>query len=207
MAAMTDYPMPYSPPRHAADHAPLSVDDTRERAIRLLTDAYAYDVITEEEFEWRLGQMIHADSPHAIEALVADLVAPAPAATAVTRGYSPVFEPEGRVLGIMSETRRRGPWRVPQRLRVKAIMSDMKIDLRYAVLPPACTIDLSAIMANVTFIVAPGMIVDFDVTSVMAAAGNDARAAATSAYMLPHVRIQGMAIMAEVRVKVRELGR
>jgi hypothetical protein len=204
---MTDYPMPYSPPRHAADHAPLSVDDTRERAIRLLTDAYAYDVITEEEFEWRLGQMIHADSPHAIEALVADLVAPAPAATAVTRGYSPVFEPEGRVLGIMSETRRRGPWRVPQRLRVKAIMSDMKIDLRYAVLPPACTIHLSAIMANVTFIVAPGMIVDFDVTSVMAAAGNDARAAATSAYTLPHVRIHGTAIMAEVRVKVRELGR
>ncbi|MFL5606615.1 MAG: hypothetical protein ACJ8AD_09235 [Gemmatimonadaceae bacterium] len=204
---MTDTPMPYSPPRLAADHAPLSLDDARERAIRLLTDGYAYDVISEEEFEWRLSQMIHADSPYAIESLVSDLVAPAQSGTGVSRGYSPVFEPEGRVLGIMSESRRLGPWRVPQRLRVRAIMSDMKIDLRYAVLPPACVIDVSAIMANVTFIVAPGMIVDFDVMAVMASARNDPRAVATSGYALPHVRIHGTAVMSEVRVKVRELGR
>jgi hypothetical protein len=204
---MTDYPMPYSPPRLAADQAPLSVDDARERAIRLLTDGYAYDVISEEEFEWRLGQMIHADSPYAIEALVADLVAPAPGAAGVAVGQSPVFEPQGRVLGIMSEIRRQGPWRVPQRLRVKGIMSDVKIDLRYAVLPPACTIDVSAIMANVSFIVPPGMIVDFDVTSFMSSAHNDERSAATSVYTLPHVRIRGRAIMAELKVRVRELGR
>jgi hypothetical protein len=204
---MTDYPMPYSPPRLPADQAPLSVDDARERAIRLLTDGYAYDVISEEEFEWRLGQMLHADSPYAIEALVADLVAPASGAAGVAVGQSPVFEPQGRVLGIMSEIRRQGPWRVPQRLRVKGIMSDVKIDLRYAVLPPACTIDVSAIMANVSFIVPPGMIVDFDVSSFMSSAHNDERSMATSVYTLPHVRIRGRAIMAELKVRVRELGR
>jgi hypothetical protein len=207
MAAMTDYPMPYSPPRLAADQSPLSVDDARERAIRLLTDGYAYDVISEEEFEWRLGQMIHADSPYAIEALVADLVTPAPGTAGVAVGQSPVFEPQGRVLGIMSEIRRQGPWRVPQRLRVKGIMSDVKIDLRYAVLPPACTIEVSAIMANVSFIVPPGMVVDFDVTSFMSSAHNDERATATSVYTMPHVRIRGRAIMAELKVRVRELGR
>ena len=204
---MTDYRMPYFPPGQSPDPALLPLDDARQRAIRLLTDGYAYDAISDEEFEWRLGQMSHADSPHAIDALVADLVAPVPSHTGVTRGYSPVFEPEGRLLGIMSETRRLGPWRVPQRLKVKAIMSDMKIDLRYAVLPPACTIDLAAIMANVSFIVPPGMIVDFDVMSVMASANNDARAVATGGYMPPHVRIHGTALMSEVRVKVRELGR
>jgi hypothetical protein len=188
---MTDYRMPYSPPLPGAQSlAPL--DEARERAIHLLTDGYAYDVISDEEFEWRLGQMSRADSPHAIDALVADLLAPAVAGAA--RGYSPAFESEGRVVGIMSETRRLGPWRVPQWLRVKAIMSDMMIDLR-------------SVMANVTFIVPPGMIVDFDVSSFMASARNDERATATSGYMLPHVRIKGSAIMSEVRVKVRGLGR
>jgi hypothetical protein len=204
---MTDYPMPYSPPRLPADQAPLSLEAARERAIRLLTDGYAYDVIGEEEFEWRLGQMSHLDSPHAIDALVADLVAPAPGSTGVAVGQSPMFEPHGRVLGIMSEIRRQGPWRVPQRLRVKGIMSDVKIDLRYAVLPPACTIDVIAIMANVTFIVPPGMIVDFEVTSLMSSAHNDERSLATSVYTLPHVRIRGRAIMAELKVRARELGR
>ena len=204
---MTDHPMPYVPPRFAADQAPPSLDDARERALRLLTDGYAYDVISEEEFEWRLGQMTHLDSPHAIDALVADLVAPAPGTTGVAVGQSPVFEPKGSVVGIMSEIRRQGPWRVPQRLRVKGIMSDVKVDLRYAVLPPACTIDVTAIMANVSFIVPPGMIVDFEVTSFMSSAHNDERAMAASVYTLPHVRIRGRAIMAELKVRVRGLGR
>jgi predicted membrane protein len=86
-------------------------------------------------------------------------------------------------------------------------MSDVKIDLRYAVLPPACTIDVSAIMSNVTYIVPPGMIVDFDVTSFMSSARNDERSMATSVYTLPHVRIRGHAIMAELKVRVRDLGR
>jgi len=191
--------------------APLSIhasplEEARERAIRLLTDGFAYDVITVEEFEWRLGQMCHTADPRAIDALVADLGAlgrpeGTPAALA------PVAEPEGRIVGIMSEVRRRGPWRVPQRLRVKAIMSDVKIDLRYAHIPPGCTIEVSAIMANVSFIVRPGMVVDFDVLPIMAAAGNDPRSEASSGYTVPQVRVRGTAIMSEVRVRARDMGR
>jgi hypothetical protein len=182
-----------------------SLDAARERAIRLLTDGFAYDVITVDEFEWRLGQLSHAGSARAIDALVADLVAPAHDLTGATHAPAPAFAAEGRILGIMSETRRTGPWRVPQALRVKAVMSDVKIDLRYAVIPPACTIDVSAIMANVSFIVPPGLVVDFDVASIMASVRNGATASA--GYTLPHVRIRGSAVMSEVRVRVRELGR
>lgn len=188
--------------------AATSLHDARERAVRLLTDGFAYDVIPVEEFEWRLGQLSRAESPREIDALVADLATPAAATSPSLFGGIPVPAPtEGRILGIMSETRRLGPWRVPQRLRVKGIMSDVKIDLRYAVVPPGCTIDVSAIMANVQFIVPPGMIVDFDVGAIMATTRNDPRAAGADVYTLPHLRIRGSAIMAEVRVKVRELGR
>jgi hypothetical protein len=201
---MTDFrsPLPAAPLARPA----TSLDEARERAIRLLTDGFAYDVITVEEFEWRLGQMSQLDTPRAIDALVADLATPVSPVAVGSRELAAV-EPEGRILGIMSETRRQGPWRVPQRLKVKGVMSDVKIDLRYAIIPPECLIDVTAIMANVSFIVSPGMIVDFDVTAFMGAAGNDSRATGTGAYQRPRVRIRGSAIMAEVRVKVRELGR
>jgi hypothetical protein len=181
-------------------------DDARERAIRLLTDGFAYDLITVEEFEWRLEQLSRADNPSAIDALVADLGAAGQGGMPVrTAGLTPLAE--GRILGIMSQTRREGPWRVPQRLRVKAVMSEVRVDLRYAVLPPACTIDVSAIMANVHFIVPPGMVVEFDVTPVMATARNDVRAQRLDGQLQPHVRIHGSAVMSEVRVRVRDLGR
>lgn len=205
---MTDFRTPLSaaPPPAPGSLGAASLDDARERAIRLLTDGFAYDLITVEEFEWRLGQLSLADSPRGIDALVADLGTPGQAATAVRAG-SAIAATEGRILGIMSETRREGPWRVPNRLRVKAVMSEVRVDLRYAVLPPSCTIDVSAIMANVQFIVPPGMVVDFDVTPIMATARNDVRAQRLDGHLQPHVRIHGSAIMAEVRVRVRDLGR
>jgi hypothetical protein len=205
---MTDFRAPLSDPTMPAPGTPVdALDAARERAVRLLTDGFAYDVITVEEFEWRLGQMSHAGSPQAIDALVADLGTPAQAASLTAPRSSAIAPTEGRIVGIMSETHRGGPWRVPQRLRVKGVMSEVKIDLRYAVIPPGCTIDVTAIMANVSFIAPPGMIVDFDVTSIMASARNDRRATAMDVYTVPHVRIRGKAIMSEVRVKVREMGR
>jgi hypothetical protein len=188
--------------------APLapSLDDARERAIRLLTDGFAYDVISVDEFEWRLGRLGQADSIAAIDSLVADLANPSrPSAQPVS--VPSAVEPEGRILGLMSETRRVGPWRVPQHLRVKAVMSEVTIDLRHALIPPGCSIDVTAVMANVKFIVPPGLVVDFDVVAFMGAAGNDERAISGGAYAPPNVRIRGSAIMAEVRVRVRDRGR
>jgi hypothetical protein len=183
-----------------------SLDEARERAVRLLTDGFAYDVIGVDEFEWRLGQLSGAATARAIDALVADLAVPPAALAAPLRDAAGPILTEGRIVGIMSETRRRGPWRVPQLLRVKAVMSEVKIDLRYAVIPPACTIEVSAVMANVSFIVPPGFGVDFDVRAVMASIRNDTDGA-RDGYMLPNVRIRGTAVMAEVRVRVRPLGR
>jgi hypothetical protein len=183
------------------------LDEARERAIRLLTDGFAYDVITVDEFEWRLGQLGHADSARAIDALVADLGTPGQPAPVVPRPTAALAPADGRILGIMSAIRREGPWRVPQRLGVKAVMSEIRIDLRYAVVPPGCTIDISAVMANVQVIVPPGMIVDFDVGSFMATTRNDVRAQGFDVYQQPHVRIRGSAVMAEVRVRVKDLSR
>ena len=193
---------PLPPSRFVADTA---TDDARERAIRILTDAYAYDVINDVEFERRLEMLGKSVAASSVNAVVADL----PVEGALVRraqDYRMIAPSEGRISGLMSETRRTGPWRVPQHLSVRAVMCDMKLDLRYAAVPPQCEIDVSAVMSSVAIIVAPGTLVDFDVTPIMGAAGSGAddffRDPAAA-----HLRVRGKAIMAEVRVKVRRLGR
>ena len=182
-----------------------SLDEARARAGRLLTDGFAYDAITVEEFEWRLERLSRADTPPAIDALVADLATAGRSLAPGISASSAIVPTEGRIVGIMSETRRVGPWRVPQRLRVTAVMSEVKIDLRYAALTPGCMIDVTAVMANVSVIVPPGLVVDFDVSSIMASTRNDSHADGAGRYTLPHRRIIGTAVMAEVRVRVRAL--
>jgi hypothetical protein len=197
----------YSPPHGSPSPLrPISppAEDSRERAIRLLTDAYAYDEISEFEFERRLGQLTAAATPAMMNSLVADLAQRGGLVRDPLPGYLPVPR-EGRIVGFMSETRRKGPWRVPQRLLVRATMSDVKIDLRYAAIPPGCAIEVRALMSSVSIIVPPGLSVAFHIDPFLGAAGS-----AADDSMHPgqsHVSVTGSCFMAEVRVRVRALGR
>jgi len=180
----------------------LAVEEARERAIRVLSDGYAYDALTEDEFEWRLGQLSLANSPAEVQALIADLPAAGTVSTEAGYAVAPAAEVEG-IRAIMSEVRRDGPWRLPQRLRVTAVMSSVRLDLRYATIPPGCRIEIRAIMANVLIIVPPGLPVEFDVSPVMGSARNDSWRV-PAAIGAPLVRVSGSAVMAEARVRVRD---
>lgn len=207
---------PYVAPRSAAPEPgstlALAVEQARERAIRVLSDGYAYDALTEEEFEWRLGQLSLANSPAEVQALLADL--PAAGASPASTGYAGVaytgsaydrfaVPGEERIRGIMSEVHRDGAWRLPQRLKVTAVMSNVRLDLRRAMIPPGCLIEVSAIMAAVSVIVPPGLPVQLDVSPVMGSVRNDSTRIPAAAGA-PLVRVRGSALMAEVRVRVRE---
>ena len=186
----------------------LAVEQAREHAIRVLSDGFAYDALTEDEFEWRLGQLSLANSPAEVQILIADL--PDPGTTSSSASYSsgalagvPV-PAEERIRGIMSEVRHDGAWRLPRRLEVRALMSNIRLDLRRALVPPGCLIEVRATMAAVHIIVPPGLPVEFDISPIMGSARNESTryAAAPGA---PVVRVTGSALMAEVRVRVREL--
>ncbi|MEO7458467.1 MAG: DUF1707 domain-containing protein [Gemmatimonadaceae bacterium] len=179
---------------------PVSIEDARERAIRVLTDAYAYDAITEGEFEWRLADLMRATTSASLDGIVADLMN---ASTGLTRIHDRTPVTEGRITGIMSEVRRRGAWRVPERLHIRAFMSDMKVDFRYAVIPEMCVVNLKATMSSVQVIVAPGMSVGFDVNPFMGSATSDATDIVRTRGGVPDIRIVGSALMAEVKVVVR----
>lgn len=200
-------PAPTAEPVGPSALAALPLEAARERAISLLTDGYAYDVIAEAEFERRLAHLIRADTPAEIGALVADLTTPSLAAPGPRSSPMMLVPDHGRISAIMSETRREGPWRVPQHLKLVAIMANVRLDLRYAAVPQGCRIEVTAFMASVTVIVPPGLTVDLDVMPIMGNVRNDAVDVQNVGYQLPSIHVGGSAIMAEVRARVRGLGR
>ncbi|MEO8620615.1 MAG: LiaF domain-containing protein [bacterium] len=194
-----------APSAHGEQLSSRDADEARERAIRLLTDAYAYDVITDFEFERRLSQLGLSATRASIDAVVADLPIAGSVARETTSSFALSVPQEGKIVGFMSETRRKGPWRVPQHLTIRAIMCDMKVDLRYAAIPPGCMIEVKSVMSSVSIIVPPGMAVSFHVDPILGAAGSSADGGLNE--RSAHVHVHGSAIMSDVRVRVRQLGR
>jgi hypothetical protein len=167
------------------------VDAARERVVQLLTDRYADDSLSLVDFETRLDALyrvaVAAPMPAAGQS-----VAPPPAALPSARA---TFD---RIFAFMSNTMRRGAWRVPHRLRVAAVMSEVRIDLRDAELPATLEIEVLAIMSAIKVTVPAGVEVVLDVTPVMAAVAD--RTDGLPSAGGPRVVLRGTGVMAEVTV-------
>jgi hypothetical protein len=188
----------------------------RERAIEELSARFANDELTLDELERRLERVYKVRTTTELEALFADLrsggalprrgLAPEhPPALARTGppGIAMATKPE-RVVSIMADTKRRGAWRVGARLELLGIMSDTTIDLTQAVLPDHdIEIDVTAFMAAVKIIVPRGMPVISRVSAFMGAARNRSEVASPWAHY-PTLHVTGTAVMAEVKVVVRD---
>lgn len=185
----------------AGSHA-MGYEEAREQAVAVLTNRYAEDSLSESEFEWWLGRLSEADTVGRVQELTARLTAP----QAMPASFAPavVMAPqEGAIVAFMSENKRTGPWTVPHYLTVRGIMSEVHVDLRQARIPYPCVIEVNALMAAVRITVPDGLVVDFDVSSVMASATNQAADANRHDPHAPRITIRGRAVMSEVRVMVK----
>jgi hypothetical protein len=197
--------MPHTPPDLAAApwpaEPPSALQAARERAIALLTDRYADDSLSEAEFEARLSWLSAADSAVRIQDLIADLAVPRSTQPVVDQRFGFGPPSEQRIRAIMSSTERTGQWTLPQRLEIRAVMSELKLDLRYASLPPVAEVEVNAVMANVRIIVPPELGVECDVSAFMATVRNEA---STSQWPgAPRIYLSGSAVMSEVRIQVK----
>lgn len=199
--------------------APLPVPSfsrAREQKIEELSSHFANDDLSLDDLERRIERVYKATSLAELDAITADLRAMMPpAGSAVARrseaaAAAPAAvarSEETRLLAIMGETRRMGRWAVPQRMRVLAIMSDTKLDLTQAVLPPGVVdLHVSAVMSNVKITVPEGMRVINEMHAIMASVNSHADELPRPGEregLLPVVRLTGTAVMAEVRVRVR----
>lgn len=191
----------------APDGAPVSLERERERTIELLSQHFAHDNLSLDELERRMEQVYRARSVTTLRELTSDLPSDAAAAEEKRAVSLPdAFAPDqGRIVSIMAETKRRGVWRPPKKLDVWCIMSDTRLDLTEAQLADGVTeIHLRAVMASVRIIVPPGVRVVLQPSAFMSAVHDDQVDQPPVGSGAPVIRITGPAIMAEVKVSVRQ---
>jgi hypothetical protein len=185
------YPLPDPTGRPVA---PSPLQAARQRATALLTDRFADDSLTEAEFEARLVWLTTADEVVQVEALAAELATPGLA----TRRATALPRVEDQMLTFMTNTTRAGRWTPASVLSVHAVMSTLELDLRQALVPPVCEIDVTAIMANVRIVVPPGMAVECDASGIMGSVRNDTPGEGWRG--APRLRVSGYAVLAEIAI-------
>jgi hypothetical protein len=182
----------------------------RDRVIAQLSRHFALDEISLEELDSRIEQAYRARSVSDLSVLTADL-GPMPASSAlaapVPAGSLAEHEDHGRVLAVMSSFKRLGPWVVPRKLEMLAVMSDAKLDLREARLAPGVTdIDIFAFWTSVKVIVPPGVRVVDHTTPFIADVANETLLDPTEVASPCILRIRGSVIMSELKVKTMAIG-
>jgi Domain of unknown function (DUF1707)/Cell wall-active antibiotics response 4TMS YvqF len=116
----------------------------RDRVIAELTERFAHDHLTIDEFERRAAAAYAATTPAALTMLTADFQRPV--APVVARSSSPAYH-IGAVLGSVVKD---GPHQMPDRLEVRALAGNVELDLTRCQFPPGITeIALRAFMGNI----------------------------------------------------------
>lgn len=192
--------------RSEPEKVPVSLDREREKVIELLSQHFAHDNLTLDELERRMGLVYQASSVQSLRELTRDL--PAAEAAAPARVPAPVpqaFLPEsGRIVSVMTSTRRKGVWQPPRDLDVWSVMSETHLDLTQAQLAPGVTeIELHALMASVKIVVPPGVRVVCQPSAFMSTVDDDTEDPPPVGSGAPVIRIGGPVIMTELKISVR----
>lgn len=201
------------------EHHRLRVSDAdREAAAEVLRNAAGEGRITFEELDERLEAAYAAKTYGDLAAVTADLPAAGPQPPAVPAAgpvAGPGSFPAGRIGGtpgagvsiaVMSGVDRAGPWVVPPRHTVFALMGGVQLDLREARFAEReVTIDVLAIMGGVDVIV--GEDIEVDVSGFGFMGGFDHRAVGPGLPGAPRVRVVGFALMGGVNVQRRRPGK
>ena len=197
---------------------PLEVDEARERAIDLLSECFARDMLSVEDFERRVAVAHSAGSMaelgKAIEGLgSAGITAPekvglpenaprrAPAAA-----FSEVRSTD-RAVAVFGETKRAGQWVPARRNTVAAVMGSATIDLREARLGPGTTTFTAvAVMGGIEILVPPGLHVQCGGSAVFGSFERRDSSPAPVAADDTMVRVDGFSVFGAVEIETRHIG-
>jgi len=183
---------------------PVALNAERERTIDELSMRFAHDALSIEELESRLELAYRATTVAELRALTADLAPPPPVPAPITApgALATDVEERGRMLSVMSDSKRRGPWVVPHRLDLVSVMASTTLDFTEAVMPSGIVdLHVRGLMTEVKLIVPPEVYVVNRASSVMANIEEDS--GATPPPGAPVIRLSGWVTMSNVVVKVR----
>jgi hypothetical protein len=172
----------------------------RDQAIEKLQDHYAKNHLEVEDFEKLVEMAEHARSNDELVKLfdgLPELEDVALVTTAPGRTTSTI----GATLG---STSRRGKWRVPARVVVKARLGSVELDLTEAEIERAETvIEVSAVLGSIEIDVPEGLHVECEGNAILGSFDHLVQSAATKRDRRV-VRIVGTATLGSVEVKVKK---
>jgi DUF1707 SHOCT-like domain/Cell wall-active antibiotics response LiaF, C-terminal len=173
-------------------------DAERDATVIRLREAMTEGRLTLDDFSQRTDTALTALTREQLAEVVADL--PAHGAIGYVAG-PPAVDAAPWVVGIMGSSARTGRWRVGHELHAVSVMGECKIDLRQAVIDaPLIIVDALAIMGTVEVIVPEGVQVDLQGIAIM---GSKTLRMSDAPILegAPVVRITGLALMGEIKVR------
>ena len=191
----------------------------RSNTIDLLSEHFAQDHLSLEDFEERVGGVHRADSMEALEALLVGLPTGNVPAT-LDQGDStalaprvPASVPAGRVkekdrsIAVLSETKRQGRWIPAQENQVVAVLGSALVDLREALLGPGETVFKCVTFLGSIEVIAPeGMYVECTGHAVLGSFERYENSPTSMNPDAPVVRIEGISVLGSVEVHYRRVG-
>lgn len=210
--------MPPPPDVGLGDEDPLA--SAREEAIEFLSECFARDVLTVEDFERRAELALGARTMAELGAAIADIETGGPVAAA---GQNPSLArlrratadlPASRIratdraIAVLGETKRAGVWIPARQTTAVAVLGSSVIDLREARFGPGETaVSALAVMGSVEIIVPPGLYVECAGSAVLGSFEEQRQAVATPfGAGAPFLRVDGCALLGSVEIKYRYAG-
>jgi hypothetical protein len=194
-------------PERESPSSLIVVRDRRERAIQLLSDSFAMDVIALEEFEQRLTRLHAAAGLAEVEAVVADLRPPPAGATttalAPLRVDAALAVPRKKVMSVFGSVERRGAWTVPAALDARAVFGSVELDFREARFSAAITeLEVRVVFGSLEIIVPPQLAVECEGTGIFGSIESFGGGAVADPER-PLLRVRGAAVFGSVEVHAR----
>ena len=168
---------------HGDQHpAKVALREARETTIEQLSESFARDELSLEEFERRIDQAYAAANANEIQSLVQDLTVeqaapvrvgehqmPQPS-TALAVPQQPALARRGQdwlAFAVFGNVERQGRFTVKPGSRALAVFGNVELDLRSVAFPPGVTeIEVKAIFGNVEIIVPPTLFVECQGASI-----------------------------------------
>ncbi len=191
-----------------------NIEVIRGRAIEVLMEHFANDVMDLEEFEGLLDAANGCSTAGELRELLSELPpleSSKPATDMIpARGGAPVVvdadrvRPHGFLISILGSTNRAGRWIPARKSFALGVLGGISLDFREALLGSGITdVNLFAVLGGIEIIVPPEMAVEVDGMAVLGGFDYQTDAPFRSNPDLPTLRIRGLAVLGGVHVQVR----
>lgn len=205
MSDRRDLPEQEPPQRRSVVGLPAQ----RERTVNILSECFAKNLLEMEEFERRVSQAHQAQSVQDLARLIDDI--PGDLAEAAEETPEPASsksvalqDDEQPVYGILMSRRLRGQWLKCRTVNARILMSTVEFDFRDQELPSGIVeINVQALMSSVVVTVPQDLPVQLEAVPILGEVKEGRRVKTTLPRTGAGIRITGLVMMGEVKVRVR----